>query len=137
MTRAIFLAFPLAVLLTGAAPAPKLLRPLSDADQAKIQEMGCESSFTAGRSTYIFAMNNRIVVRTASVPAICNIDNRILDGFFDAGRSVTCGGVKLALKHTARHKGNMEADSVSGPSRLTITRGSSRQILQGESGTAC
>jgi hypothetical protein len=134
--RAIYLA-PVAALLTGAASSPKLLRPLGDADQSRIQEMGCESSFTAGRSVYAFAMNNRIVVRTATGPSVCNIDNRILDGFFDEAKPIVCGGVTLRLQQTARHKGNPEADSVSGPSRLTITRGKLRQILNGESGTAC
>ena len=126
-----------ALMAIAAAPSASLVRPLSDADQARIQEMGCESAFTVGPRTYLFLMNSRMVVRTASGASVCGVDDTSLDAFLNGGRPVSCGGVSLLLKHTGRHVANNESDSVSGPSTLTITRGAVRQRLRGISGTAC
>ena len=121
----------------AAAPASRIVLPLSDADTARIQESGCESGFTVARTNYVFAMNNRMVVRTAAGAKVCGVDGAILDAFFEGDRSLTCGGATLRITQAGKHKANMEADSVSGPATLTVTQGKLRQVLRGESGTAC
>ena len=121
----------------AAAPAPRIVLPLNDKEMSRIEESGCEYAFNAGPATYVFAINNRMMVKTPAGAKVCGIDGSLIDAFFEGERTLSCGGVSLAIARTGRRTGNSAADSVSGPARLTATVGSRRQLLRGEAGTAC
>ena len=125
----------------GSATAPAGLLPLSDADTGHITESGCNFAFDGGRKTYVFAINHRMVVRTAVGLTVCNLPETQFDNFSEAKGSVTCGGRKLTLRRTGRATAHPEADSSSFPATLTVTGAGAGagapQVLRGEAGTAC
>jgi hypothetical protein len=120
-----------------AAPATRLLLPLSEKDQDKITEMGCNSAFTHGKQTLVFAIAPRLIVRTLHGANVCPAGGAAINAFFDGGKPLACGGVKMKLHMTGKMKGNAEADSSSGPAALTVTNGTITQTIAGEAGTAC
>jgi hypothetical protein len=125
-----------AALGARSAPAPALLRPLSDSDQAATRESGCQLSFNSRRSTLVYVIGHDFMVRTNAGRAVC----RIRDAEFSAlsrGGSRSCGGVRLTIRPTGRSIGNQASDSSSGPATLTVTNRGRSWTVRGIWGTAC
>ena len=119
----------------GARPAPLLL-PLSERDQTATHESGCQMSFNAGRSTFVYAIGHDFMLRTGAGRAICRISDEAFSALSEGG-SRSCGGVRVTIRRTGRVIGNEASDSASGPASLTVTGGGRSWTARGHWGTAC
>ncbi|WP_419807360.1 hypothetical protein [Sphingomonas sp.] len=122
------------------SPAPRLLLPVTDADAARIEGMGCESWFTQGNTGYAFLRNSTLMVRTALARAglsVCELTALQVDDFGYRGKQMVCGGRRLMLRRTGPASGHAEADSSDAAATLTIADGARSATLRGRFGTAC
>ncbi len=121
-----------------ASSAPTgVLKPLSDADQSKTKETGCNFMFDAGNKTLVQAIGKDFTIRTAAGLKVCHINDDTFQKLGD-GSSTTCGGYTLRFKRAGKASNDQASDSASWPSILTIGQGKrTLQTIRGSAGTAC
>lgn len=119
----------------GAASVP--LQPLSEEDMFSTAQMGCNCMFDSRNSTYLFAIGDELMVRTAAGLQVCPITHAQLQSFGESGGDVPCGGVRVSIRDTGARISHVESDSSSAPSTLTVTQSGVTGTLDGSWGCAC
>ena len=117
------------------ATAPLL--PLSERDLTSTKQMGCTCTFDSGNRTLVQAIGNELMVRTRAGRQVCRLTDARFSDFSGGAGTYRCGGVAMTLRETGRREGHQESDSSSGPSRLTLVQGRTRQTVNGTFGCAC
>ena len=119
----------------GAASVP--LQPLSEEDMMSSDQMGCSCMFDSRNSTYLLAIGDEMMVRTAAGLQVCPITNAQLQSFGESDSEVPCGGVRVSIRDTGARILSPESDSSSAPSTLTVTQSRVTGTLDGDWGCAC
>jgi hypothetical protein len=113
------------------------LLPLSEADLTSTRQMGCTCTFDSGNRTLVQAIGNELMVRTRAGRQVCRLTDARFTEIAGGAGTYRCGGVSMTLRQTGRRVSNPEADSSSGPSRLTLVQGRARHVVNGTFGCAC
>ena len=119
--------------LTAAA---QLLFPLSGQDQDAAKGTGCQLSFDAGGSTYVYAIGHDFMIKTGAGRTVCRISDRQFAALPNGG-SQSCAGHRLTIRETGRVDIQEASDSSSAPATLTVTNGDRSWTVHGNWGTAC
>jgi hypothetical protein len=117
--------------------ASTALRPLSERDLTSSRQTGCTCSFDSRNSTFVQAIGNELMVRTAAGRQVCRITDAQFEKLSGGTGTTACGGVKLSLHRTGRSTSSPETDSSSAPTALTVVQGRTQGVLNGTFGCAC
>lgn len=126
---------PPAVQPAGAARVP--LQPLSEEDMFSTAQMGCSCMFDSRNITYLFAIGDELMVRTAAGLQVCPITPAQLQSFGESNSDVPCEGVRVSIRETGARILSPESDSSSAPATLSATQSGVTGTLDGSWGCAC
>lgn len=118
------------------ASAP--LRPLTDGDQQRSRETGCQLSFDDARGrTLVYAIGHDLLVRTRAGLQVCRISDRQFGALSGRGGTQSCGGLRINIRRSGRVVGHQESDSASSPATLTVSGRGRPWTVRGQWGSAC
>lgn len=116
-------------------PLPAPLLPLSDADQQRSHETGCQTSFLQGDARYVLLLGHDLMIRTAPGAAglhVCHISDAQFPSFGHDAAAISCAGRRLTMQYAGRTITHAEIESSEGDAVLTMSDGThSRQVRGG------
>jgi hypothetical protein len=129
---------------SGATPGPQPagmsalpLQPLSEEDLTSTRQMGCSCMFDSRNSTYLQAIGDELMVRTAAGRQVCPVTDAQFKSLGKPDSVVMCGDVRLSIRETGPRSLDREADSSDTPATLSAAEGGTESRLNGSWGCAC
>ena len=120
------------------AATPALpLRPLTEEDLTSTTQMGCTCTFDGGNGTYLQAIGNELMVRTAAGRQVCPITDAQFQSLGKPDGDLACSGVRLSVRERGPKALHPESDSADGPATLSAVQGGASGTLEGSFGCAC
>jgi hypothetical protein len=133
---AVFVAGTSAIIAQSRGQGRPLLFPLSGQDQEAAHGSGCQLSFDAGRSTFVYVIGHDFMIKTGTGRAVCHISDAQFAALSEGGTQ-SCQGLRLTIRQTGQSVGHQESDSASAPATLTVAGGGRTWSARGHWGSAC
>ena len=113
------------------------LYPLSAQDQEAANGSGCQVSFNAGRSTYVYVIDHDFMIKTHTGRTVCHISDEQFAALSNGSGVQSCQGLRLTIRETGPSVAHEASDSASAPATLTVEGRGRPWTVRGHWGTAC